>query len=353
MSSFNKDYISSIRFHPATTFLLNQCSEARGMQEMWKKVRPEVLQALRESAIIQSAESSNRIEGVEVEKQRLIPLVLGQTKPRDRSEEEIVGYRKALNHIHKNYQKIEIVPAAILKLHELAQGGLIGDAGEWKKRDNEIIEFSASGERSIRFRPIPAKETPKAIEQLCLGFRDLSRQNQLPDLISIASFVLDFLCIHPFRDGNGRVSRLLTLLLLYQSGFEVGRYMSLERIVEETKEDYYRVLKESSDSWHSSGHNLMPWWNYFLGVIRSAYQDLKTRVELSSAGDSKSALIRQAIMSQEGSFSVLDICNALPSLDRELVKKVIYAMREEKLLKLLGQGRGARWIRVRDPSVIF
>ena len=175
---------------------------------MWKKVRPTVLRALRESAVIQSSESSNRIEGVEVEKQRLIPLVLGQTEPRDRSEEEIVGYRKALNHIHKNYQKIEVVLATILKLHELAQGGLTGDVGEWKERDNEIIEFSASGERSIRFRPTPAGETPKAIEQLCLGFRDVTEHNQLPELISTASFVLDFLCIHPFRDGNGRVSRL-------------------------------------------------------------------------------------------------------------------------------------------------
>ena len=315
------------------------------MQEMWKRARPEVLRALRESAIIQSAESSNRIEGVEVERQRLHPLVLGKAKPRDRSEEEIVGYRKALQYLHNHWNALEVSPPTILKLHELAQGGLSGDAGAWKKRDNEIVEFSASGDRSIRFHPTSAKETPKAIEQLCLGLRDVLAHQQLPDLAGVASFVLDFLCIHPFRDGNGRVSRLLTLLLLYKSGYEVGRYISIERIIEETKEDYYRVLKESSQGWHHSGHDSMPWWNYFLGVIRSAYQELQTRVELSSTSDSKSALIRQAILAERGAFSVLDICRALPSLDRELVKKVIFAMREEGLLTLRGKGRGAKWSR--------
>lgn len=168
MTSFAPNYLDSIRFHPTTTWMLSQCAEARGMQEMWKKIRPQILRKLREVAIVQSAESSNRIEGVEVEKDRLVPLVLGRAKPRDRSEEEIVGYRKALNYIHKYHQTISISPETILKLHELAQGGLIGDAGKWKTRDNEIIEFSSSGERSIRFRPVEAKKTAKAIAQLCL-----------------------------------------------------------------------------------------------------------------------------------------------------------------------------------------
>lgn len=315
------------------------------MQEMWKKVRPEILLALRESALIQSAESSNRIEGVQVEKDRLSPLILGTTKPRDRSEEEIVGYRKALNYIHTKYDKIEISPETLLKLHDLAQGGLIGDAGKWKSRDNEIIEFSQTGERSIRFVPTSASETPKAVEQLCLGFKDVTSNNQIPDLIAVASFVFDFLCIHPFRDGNGRVSRLLTLLLLYQAGYEVGRYISLERIIEDSKEDYYNVLKQSSDSWHSIKHDLMPWWNYQLGTIKEAYKELQTRVELSSSGDSKSSLIRQTIDSISEPFSIMEISNLLPSIDRELIKKVIYGMRDEGLLKMQGQGRGVRWKR--------
>ena len=345
MGSFTPKILDTIRFHPATTWLLAQCTEARGMQEMWKKVRPEVLQALRESAIIQSAESSNRIEGVEVARDRLIPLVLGETRPKDRPEEEIVGYRKALNYIHKQHRTIQLSPETILKLHSLAQGGLIGDAGKWKARDNEIVEFSTKGERTVRFRPTPAKETRKAVQQLCLGYRDVAQQNTLPDLIAVGSFVLDFLCIHPFRDGNGRVSRLLTLLLLYQHGYEGGRFISLERIVEETRDDYYEALKRSSVGWHTGGHDSSPWWNYFLSVIKEAYKELKTRVELSSSGDSKTALIRQTVNSLEEPFSVRDLCRLLPALDRELVKKVLFAMRDEGVLRMQGKGRGAKWLR--------
>ena len=313
---------------------------------MWNKLRPEILKELRESAIIQSSESSNRIEGVEVEKNRLAPLVLGKTAPRDRSEEEIVGYRQALNHIHDNYQDIRIDAELILKLHAFAQGGMVGDAGKWKSRDNEIIEFSPSGERSVRFKLLSAKETPAAIEQLCLGYKQVLQNNELPELVAIANFVFDFLSIHPFRDGNGRVSRLLTLLLIYQQNYEVGKYVSLERIIEETKVDYYEVLKSSSTGWHDSEHNLVPWWHYFLGIIRNAYQELQNRVELSTTGDSKSSLIKQTILSLGHPFSISDICNMHKSLDRELVKKVVFAMRDDGQLKKTGKGRGTRWERV-------
>lgn len=330
-------------FHPSTTWFLSQCGEARGMQEMWKKVRPEVLKKLKESAIIQSTESSNRIEGVEVEPNRLIPLVLGKTKPKDRSEEEIAGYRKALSYIHKNYSKIEITPKMIKLLHEMAQGGLVGDAGKWKTKDNEIIEITPRGERVVRFKPVSASETPKAMEQLCLAYHDVTNNSQLPELISVANFVLDFLCIHPFRDGNGRVSRLLTLLLLYQHGYEVGRYISLEKIVENTKEDYYRVLAESSANWNSNKHNLMPWWNYFLGIIKTAYQDLKERVELSKTGDNQSSLIRQTILSFDVPFSISDIQNIHPGINRELIKKVLMRLNKENIIKMSGAGRAAKW----------
>jgi Fic family protein len=342
-NSFSKEYLSSTLFHPSTTWFLSQCGEARGMQEMWKKVRPEILRKLKESAIIQSTESSNRIEGVEVEPNRLIPLVLGKTKPKDRSEEEIAGYRKALSYIHKNYSQIEINPKTIKLLHEMAQGGLVGDAGKWKIKDNDIIEITPRGERFVRFKPVPASKTPKAIEQLCLGYHDVTNNSQLPELISVSNFVLDFLCIHPFRDGNGRVSRLLTLLLLYQQGYEVGRYISLEKIIENTKEDYYKVLAESSTNWHDNKHNLMPWWNYFLGTIKTAYQDLKERVELSSTGDNQSSLIRQTIMSFDVPFSISDIQNIHPGINRDLIKKVLMKLNQESTIKMSGAGRAAKW----------
>ena len=330
-------------FHPSTTWFLSQCGEARGMQEMWKKVRPEILKKLKESAIIQSTESSNRIEGVEVEPNRLISLVLGKTKPKDRSEEEIAGYRKALAFIHKRYDQIEITPNIIKELHEIAQGGLIGDAGKWKTKDNTIIEITSSGERKIRFQPVSASETPKAIEQLCLGYRDAVSNSKLPELISIANFILDFLCIHPFRDGNGRVSRLLTTLLLYQHGYEVGRYISLEKTIENTKEDYYRVLNESSRDWHNNKHDLLPWWNYFLGVVKTAYQDLKDRVELSTTGDNQSSLLRHTILSFNIPFSISDIQNIHPGVNRELIKKVLTKLNQENVIEVSGSGRSAKW----------
>ncbi len=341
MSTFSSKFIDTVLFHPSTTWLLSQCSEARGMQEMWKKIRPATLNRLTESAIIQSTESSNRIEGVEVEKSRLIPLVIGNSKPKDRPEEEVQGYRKALDFIHKNYSSIRITPKVILKLHLLAQGGMISDAGKWKSRDNDIIEIAPNGERSIKFIPVTAKKTPKAIEQLCFGYNDISENQRLPDLICVANFVLDFLCIHPFRDGNGRVARLLTLLLLYQSRYEVGKYISVEKIIEESKEDYYKILKESSTGWHEGNFNLIPWWNYFISIIKSAYQELKEKVELST-GDNKSSIIRQTVLSFN-KFAISDILRLHPMIGRELVKKVLRKMKDEKLVESIGKGRSAMW----------
>jgi Fic family protein len=342
MNTFNKKFIQDLLFHPSTTWLLSQCSEARGMQEMWMKIKPETLKKLKESAIIQSAESSNRIEGVEVEKHRLIPLIFKNSRPKDRSEEEIQGYRKALDYIHNNFNKVKITPRIIKKLHQLAQGGMISDAGQWKKRNNDIIEITQNGERSIRFRPVSADKTPKAVEQLCLGYNDIIDNSILPELICIANFIIDFLCIHPFRDGNGRVARLLTLLLLYQHGYEVGRYISIEKLIEESKEDYYDALKKSSAGWHKKDFNLLPWWNYILSIIKLAYQELKERVELST-GDNQSSLIRQTILSFEKIFSISDIMKLHPTIDRELIKKILFKMKEKKIIKLTGKGRGAQW----------
>ncbi len=342
MSSFTLRYLDNLRLHPSTAWSLTVIAEARGLQEFWHRTKPDLISQLRESALIQSAESSNRIEGVEVEPQRLVPLIMGTSKPRDRSEEEIVGYRRALQWIHTNFNKIEINSETIKKIHKLAQGGLTGDAGKWKTKDNEIIEFLQNGERKIRFKCVSAKETPQAIKNLCENYRQTQKKQSLPELLSIANFVLDFLCIHPFRDGNGRVSRLLTLLCLYQCGFEVGRYISLERVIESSKEDYYRTLNESSHNWHSARHDLFPWWSYFLSQIKSAYQELKDRVEIEP-GDSKTSLIRSLINEMSMEFSISDILNLQPHLDREIVKKTFASLKKEGAIKLIGKGRGARW----------
>ena len=326
-----------------TGWLLGECMEAKGKQELWTRQRPEVLAALREQAVIQSAESSNRMEGVTVACDRLRPVVLGKSRPRDRSEEELAGYRKALNWIFTRKYAVAVEPKVMLHLHAMAQGEFSGDAGQWKQRDNEIIEFLPSGERTVRFRPVTAKDTPKSVQELCRNYGQASDDPGIPPLLTAATFVFDFLCIHPFRDGNGRVSRLLTTFLLLQNGFEVGRYVSLERIVEETKSDYYRVLGECSRGWHEGKNPVVPWWNYFLGFLRRAYQEFAAQMESASRRPAKGELVRNAILSQVGPFTLGDLRGQLPGVSVQQIKKILGEMKKATQVRLVGRGRGARW----------
>ena len=231
----------------------------------------------------------------------------------------------------------------------LARGGCfrpvrrLGDAGKWKGKDNEIIEILPNGERRVRFKATPAKDTPKAMEQLCQNYRELCEVERTPQLLTVATFVFDLLCIHPFRDGNGRVSRLATTLLLLDHGFEVSRYVSLERLVEQSKEEYYRVLGECSTGWHEGRNEIIPWWNYFLGVLRSAYQEFEQQVESTHGRPGKGEMVRSAALSQVGPFSLADLCAQLPAVSQQLVKKVLGRMKKVGEVRLLGRGRGATW----------
>jgi Fic family protein len=327
----------------ATGWLLGTCMEARGKQDLWIKQKPEVLFVLREQAIIQSVESSNRIEGVTIPRERLRPIVLKHAKPRDRSEEEIAGYRKAMDWIFSRKIPRVIEPSTILHLHGLAQGGSVGDAGQWKRKDNEIIEILPNGERRVRFVPTSAKETPRVIEQLCKNYQEAREDERTPALLVIASFIFDFLCVHPFRDGNGRVSRLLTTFLLIEEGFEVGRYISLERLVEERKEEYYQILEKCSLGWGKGKNQILPWWNFFLSVVKSAYQEFGQKVESVDNRPAKSDLVRQVVLSQEGSFTLADLKAQIPVASTQLIKKVLSQMKQENKLKLESRGRGAYW----------
>jgi Fic family protein len=318
--------------------------EARGKQELWIGQKPEVLRTLREQAIIQSAESSNRIEGVTVSPERLRPVVIGKAKPRDRSEEELSGYRQALDWIFSRKRPVPVTPNVVRKLHALAQAGSTGDAGEWKRRDNEIIEILPNGERRVRFVPTPARQTPKQMELLCENYRQALQDQSAPDLLIVAAFVFDFLCIHPFRDGNGRVARLLTTLLLQSHGFQVARYVSLERMVETSRDDYYRVLGECSHGWHEGRNRILPWWNYFLGLIRAAYREFEMQVESSAARPAKSDLVRRTVLAQLEEFTLADLSTQLPTASRQLIKKVLSDLKKDGQVQLVGRGRGARWL---------
>ena len=343
MLPLDQKKLAEISIPVSTAWLLGSCMEARGKQDLWMRQKPEVLEVLREQAIIQSVESSNRIEGVTIPADRLRPVVLGKAKPRDRSEEELAGYRQALDWIFSRKRKVSVIPGVIQQLHTLAQGGFSGDAGEWKKRDNEIIEILPNGERKIRFAATSAKDTSKSMDAICRNYREACEAQRVPPLLIVATFVFDLLCIHPFRDGNGRVSRLAATLLLQAHGFQVMRYVSLERLVEQSKEDYYGVLAECSQGWHEGKNDLILWWNYFLSVLRRAYKEFERQVESTKARPAKSDLVRQTVLVQVEQFTLGDLAAQLPSASTQLIKKILAEFKEQGKIRLVGRGRGARW----------
>lgn len=342
MKKLTIDRIGSLKIPIATGWLLGTCMQALGKEELWMRQRPEVLDALQEQAMVQSVESSNRIEGVSIAAERLRPVVLDRARPRDRSEDELAGYRKALDWVFTRKRPVALGPEVVLKLHGLAQGGMSGDAGRWKSKDNEIIEILPNGERRVRFVPTSAAATPDAMEALCSAYRRIREEEQIPALLNIATCVFDLLCIHPFRDGNGRVSRLVTTFLLMQEGFSVSRYISLERIVEERKEEYYQVLARCSKGWHAGQNSIEAWWDFFLSVLRHAYAELAQKVEERFAAP-KSNMVRRVVLAQVGPFALSEITALFPGASRQLIKKVLTSMKKKGEVKLTGRGRGAVW----------
>jgi len=343
MMTFRGDRLRNFALPTATVWLMTDIAESKGRQDLFTKQSPQVLRALREVALVQSVESSNRIEGVTVEPSRLRPLVLGNARPRDRSEQEIQGYRRALNLIHTASSNLPVTPEVIQRLHRTIQESG-GDAGQWKQVDNEIIELRANAPPAVRFRPLSAAATPGAVEEMCLAYRHSIDQDRIPPLLGVACLVFDFLCIHPFRDGNGRVSRLLTLLALYQHGYEVGRYISLDRLVEESREDYYQVLQQSSMGWHEGRHELVPWLNYFLSILRRAYREFEERAgHVKTPRGAKTALVEAAIEAFPGVFSLADLERACPGVSRDMVRRVLRDLQKVKKIVCLGRGPGATW----------
>lgn len=342
MNSFKRD---NVKLPLSAVWLMNSIAEYKGKQELYEKQSPQVLKSLVEMALIESAESSNRIEGVTVERNRLKPLVIGHSKPRDRSEEEVSGYRKALDLIHTKHESLRITPETIRELHRLCRGEA-GDAGKWKEKDNDIIRKHPDGRIEVIFKPTSAAETPGMIEQLCLAYENSTAQLKYPDLYAIACLALDFLSIHPFRDGNGRVSRLVTLLALYQHGYQVGKYISIERIIEQSKETYYGSLNKSSQGWHQAKHDIFPWFNYFLGTILAAYKEFETRAgNIKPSRGAKTDIVRRLIEKQFGEFTMADIEKDCPAVSRDMIRIVFRQLQKEKKIRCLGKGRSAKWQR--------
>jgi Fic family protein len=346
MHSFHDKYLDTLSFSIEELSTLRTLGEYRGKQALYFKQSPEILKGLQQVAIIESSESSNRLEGITAPYDRIANLVTQNTIPQDRSEQEIAGYRDALNLTHHSASHMPISLNIILQLHSWLYRYLPIAGGHWKTTDNEITEIHPDGTKRVRFTPSNAFETPRVMEQLIVRYTRNIHEKQMEPLIVIPAFVLDFLCIHPFKDGNGRTARLLTLLLLYHFEYEVGRYISLERIFEESKESYYETLEKSSQGWHNNRHNIKPWMTYFWGVLLRAYKEFENRVGTLTIGKgSKAHHIRQTIESMLGPFAISDIERACPSVSRDTVRLVLRQLRDEKAIEPEGKGRGAKWVK--------
>ena len=324
------------------SWYLTDIGRAQGLQDLFTRQAPQRLKVLREYAIAQSAVSSNRIEGVEIDKSRIGTIVFGHPALKDRDEEEVAGYRDALALIHKRGVELTVSEETILTLHKLSRGE-IWDAGQYKDKPVDIIERLPNGGQHVRFRSVSPSETPVFTRKLVELWADQIRERNISPLILLAAFNLDFLCIHPFRDGNGRVSRLLLLLTCCHAGIDVGRYVSLERLIEENKERYYETLQLSSKGWHEGKHDPWPYIGFLLFIIKKAYDEFEERAgQIAAPRGEKTALVEAAIRQQSGEFGVSDLQNACPGVGVDLIRKVLKRLKGANV-ECLGRGQSARW----------
>lgn len=331
----------------STTWYLTDLGVALGSQELYTRQSPQRLKTLREHALIESAVSSNRIEGVQIDQARIGTVIFGKPLLRDRDEEEVRGYRQALDLVHLKGRDLPVNEATIQHLHALSRGE-IWDAGAYKDKDGDIIEKYPDGRSRVRFKTVSAAHTSAAMKELLESYiEQMEAQTVLP-LILATAFNLDFLCIHPFRDGNGRVSRLLLLLQTYHFGIEAGRYISLERLIEQNKDRYYETLEQSSHGWHQGEHDPWPYINFLLFILKQAYKEFEERLgETTRPKGEKKNLVLQAIDKCDGDFRVSDIQNKCPSVGMDMIRRVLKDLRAKKQVECLGRGQAARWRRTK------
>ena len=324
---------------PEVVAYLTRIHEYKGQQNRFIEAKADALSDLLEVAKIQSTEASNRIEGIITTDDRLKKIVRDKTMPKTRGEKEIAGYRDVLATIHESHDFIPPKPSIILQLHRdlyKFSGKAIG--GSFKNSDNVIAEELPDGQRIVRFEPVPAWETPEAVTALCNAFEEAMRDTELDPLLLIPMFILDFLCIHPFNDGNGRMSRLLTLLLLYRSGYIVGKYISIEKLISDTKETYYEALQASAYNWHEEANDYAPFVTYMLGILVAAYRDLESRIELlTTKGLSKPDRVREIIKNHLGKITKSEIMAQCPDISQITVQRALAdLLKSGEIIKLSG-----------------
>lgn len=317
-----------------------------GKQKLYLKQKPQELEKLVEIAKIQSTEASNAIEGIVTTNTRIKQLVEEKTTPKNRDEQEIAGYRDVLNIIHESFDAIPITRNYILQLHKIMYNYMNNPmAGRTKNVQNYISATYADGHSEIVFTPLEPYETPEALDKICEEYNKVIGNWDLEPLIAIPYFIHDFLCIHPFNDGNGRMSRLLTTLLLYQNGFLVSKYISLEAKINQNKDLYYAVLGKSQIGWHEGKEDPIPFIKYILGTILAAYRDFEERFELVEAKSSVLDIVRKATQNKIGRFTKQDIRELCPSLSISSIEGALRKMVDLGELRKEGVGRSTHYFR--------
>ena len=331
---------------PEIVSYLTQIHEMKGQQNLFIESQKDALAELLEIARIQSTEASNRIEGIITTDDRLKKIVMNKTTPKGRSEREIAGYRDVLNTVHENYDYIPVKPGMILQLHRdlyRFSNSVIG--GCFKNSDNTIVEELTDGTKRIRFQPVPAWETTEAMDTLCNAIQEAVADPELDPLLLMPMFILDFLCIHPFNDGNGRMSRLLTLLILHRSRYFVGRYISIEKFIADTKDSYFDALQESSRGWHEGTNVYLPFVRYMLSVIAAAYREFASRVEiLVTKGLSKPGRVREIFKGTTGQLTKKEIMDQCPDISQKTVERALMELMVSREIIKIGGGRYTSYI---------
>ena len=315
-------------------------------EEIRKDEYEKIFTELEKIAKVQSVKSSNAIEGIVTSDERIKEIVNQSSKPLNHNESEIAGYRDALNQIHLNFEDIEFNENTILRLHEIMMSYSGYEyAGKYKIDDNLIIEEDKEGNRKIRYKPVSAKETPKAMEQLVLAYMDASNNSNINQLLLIPCVILDFLCIHPFKDGNGRISRLLSLLLLYKNGFDAGKYVSFEEQINNNKGYYYETLRESSAGWNTNENTYVPFIQSFLSTLYMCYKELDKRFNVVNSNKiTKKARIEATVLNSLTAISKAEICNVLPDVSPSTVEAVLGTMVREGRIQIIGKGKNTRYM---------
>jgi len=328
-----------------TGWYLSAIDEFKGNQATWNEQSGEKLRHLQEKGLIESSISSTRLEGGRVARSRLATMVLGSSPLKEHNEEEMRNYQKALRWIRENFNKVDINKDTILLLHRMVLGNT-KDAAKWKETQCDISVRQSDGRYTTLFSPPDPEESLQLLEKAIELWHEQLNKKRIPPLMLLAAFNFDFLCIHPFKNGNGRVSRLLLLLQLYKLGYEVGQYISIEKIIAENRERYYESMQQSSTNWLEGKHDIWPFTNYILFVLKEAYSQLEVHLDkLPSKSESKTYLIRNFINSYMGQFSLSKIKYYLPGVDMEYIKKVLKDLQKEGTIRLMGRGLNAKWIK--------